>query len=169
MANIVLIGFMGAGKTTYGKWLAKQKNMVFLDTDEMIVEKKGMSINDIFSKYGEAYFRDLETKVLREIIESGADNIVLSVGGGLPVREENRRLMKSIGNVIYLKASIDTLCERLARDTTRPLLKGGDLRDKITGLMEKRQAIYEEAATRIIETDNCSEADVRAMILSNEV
>lgn len=156
MANIILIGFMGAGKTSFGKWLAKNKDMDFMDTDAVIEDEAGISINEIFDKHGEEYFRNLETGLMERFIDEGADNIVLSVGGGLPVREINRQLLKKLGNVVYLRASADTLCKRLEGDGTRPLLKGGDLRTRITGLMEKREKLYDDAATVYVDTDDRS-------------
>lgn len=151
--NIILIGFMGAGKTSFGKWLAKEKCMEFVDTDEMIVKSQGVSIPEIFEKQGEECFRDMETALIRKFVEEGRNNLVLSVGGGLPVRKQNRELLKELGLVIYLRATVDTLCERLRGDTGRPLLQGGDVRNRILTLMEKRAALYEDGAERIIDTD----------------
>lgn len=156
MANIILIGFMGAGKTTFGKWLAKRKSMDFLDTDEMIEKEQKTSINEIFAAQGESFFRTLETELLERLLEEGTDNVVLSAGGGLVMRECNRELVRRLGEVVYLRASVDTLCERLMGDTTRPLLAGGSLREKIEGLMEKRASVYEAVAGRSIDTDELS-------------
>jgi shikimate kinase len=152
--NIILIGFMGAGKTTFGKWLARTKNMQFLDTDAMIEDEEQMSIRDIFAQKGEGYFRDLETGLLERLIQERKEGIVLSVGGGLPVREKNRELLGRLGTVVYLRASVDTLCMRLQGDTTRPLLQGGNVRERILGLMEKRESLYEAASEQIINTDH---------------
>lgn len=160
MANIILIGFMGAGKTTFGKWLARQKAMDFLDTDEMIETEQNMSINKIFEKKGEAYFRELETALLERLLWEKLDNVVLSAGGGLVMREQNRELAARLGEVVYLKASVDTLCSRLTGDTARPLLAGGSMREKIEGLMEKRESVYEAAAARCIDTDGLSFEDI---------
>lgn len=149
--NYVLIGFMGSGKTSFGKWLCKKTGRKFIDTDEEIVREQQRSINDIFATDGEEYFRKLETELLKELIFS--ENCVISMGGGTPVSENNRPLLKELGQVIYLRTSVDTLCERLKKDTTRPLLAGGDIREKITGLMGKRESIYEARADLIIDTD----------------
>lgn len=156
MANIILIGFMGAGKTSFGKWLAKNKEMKFTDTDAVIEAEEGISINEIFEKYGEEYFRNLETDLIERFLNEGSDNMVLSAGGGLAVRDVNRRLLKKLGNVVYLRATVDTLCKRLEGDGTRPLLKGGSLRQRITGLMEKRELLYEDAAAVCVDTDDMS-------------
>lgn len=94
--NIILIGFMGCGKTTFGTWIAKNKKMDFCDTDALIVEKEKKSINDIFSENGEPYFRELETEIVKDLIKS-RHNTVVSVGGGLPLKPENRELLKKTG------------------------------------------------------------------------
>ena len=187
---VFLIGFMGSGKTTVGRMLARILGRTFLDTDEMIVQDQQMPITQIFEKYGEPYFRDLETGLLRKlekdlqetgrqettIRETGREETgrqepdlqeagrqetdpsgyVISVGGGLPLREENRIIMKRIGIVIYLKASPDTLVERLKGDTSRPLLQGGNMREKILSLMEKRDSFYTQAAQIQLFTDEMS-------------
>ena len=100
--NIILIGFMGCGKTTFGTWIAKNKKMDFCDTDALIVEKEKKSINDIFSENGEPYFRELETEIVKDLIKS-RHNTVVSVGGGLPLKPENRELLKKLGTVVYLQ------------------------------------------------------------------
>lgn len=154
MNNIVLIGFMGSGKTTLGQWMSQVVNLAFVDTDEYIEKKTQRRIKDIFAEEGENYFRDLETHVLREL--SGRKDTVISVGGGLPVREINRALMRELGMVVYLRASKETLIKRLSGDTTRPLLAGDNLEDKIDKLMAARKEIYLDAADIIIDTDDKS-------------
>lgn len=152
MSNIILIGFMGCGKTTFGTWIAKNKQMAFCDTDEYIVRKENMSINDIFKEKGEPYFRNLETEVIKELTGT-LDNAVISVGGGLPLKEENRVLLKKLGKVVYLRASVEELTRRLAHDTTRPLLAGGNVKEKITKLMETRLTYYLAAADVVVDTE----------------
>jgi len=166
LSNIILIGFMGSGKTTFGKWLAGSWNMSFCDTDELIETKEGRTINDIFSKEGEEYFRDLETEMIKALIDERVDrtlqdialaeSAVISVGGGLPVRPENRELMRRLGICVYLRTSKEELVRRLQSDTTRPLLAGGRLEKKISSLMAERKDIYESAADVILDTDNMS-------------
>ncbi len=152
--NIILIGFMGCGKTTCGKWIANNKPFDFIDTDQYIVDKERRSINEIFDHEGEPYFRRLETIVLKELLVSkDVRQKVFSVGGGLPITKENRPLLKQLGYVVYLRTSIDELVKRLNKDTQRPLLAGGNVRDKIISLMEKRKDIYEQIADKIIDTD----------------
>lgn len=151
--NIILIGFMGSGKTTFGKWISKNKNMDFIDTDELIEEKEHRTINEIFEKDGEKYFRDLETSTIKELSKS-LNNTVISVGGGLAVKEENVRILKSMGKIVYLETSKAELMKRLANDTNRPLLKGSNLSDKIDDLMARREDIYRNAATVIVNTND---------------
>lgn len=149
--SIVLIGFMGSGKTTLGKWIAREHGYTFLDTDDMIEEGQQRSINDIFAKEGEEYFRDLETDMIRSLADRD-DKVVISVGGGLPVREVNRELMRHVGKVVYLRTSVDELEKRLKGDTKRPLLAGGNVREKIISLMDKREALYLDAADIVVDT-----------------
>ncbi len=149
--SIVLIGFMGSGKTTLGRWIAREHGYTFLDTDDMIELKQQRSINDIFASEGEEYFRDLETDMIKSLADRD-DKVVISVGGGLPVREVNRKLMRRAGKVVYLRTSVDELEKRLKGDTKRPLLAGGNVREKIIALMDKREALYLDAADVVVDT-----------------
>ena len=152
MENIILIGFMGCGKTTIGIKLSYRMRRPMLDTDKLIEKDEGRTISEIFEADGESYFRDLETKCLKKLIKT-TNNHIISVGGGLPVREENHALLKELGTVVYLRASALTIYERLKHDKTRPLLQGENPQLKIRELMEKRSAIYEKAADVIIDVD----------------
>ncbi len=149
--SIVLIGFMGSGKTTLGRWIAREHGYTFLDTDDMIELKQQRSINDIFASEGEEYFRNLETDMIKSLADRD-DKVVISVGGGLPVREVNRKLMRRAGKVVYLRTSVDELEKRLKGDTKRPLLAGGNVREKIIALMDKREALYLDAADVVVDT-----------------
>lgn len=155
MGNVVLIGFMGCGKSSVAVKLSYRLKRQMTDTDRLIEKKQGKSIREIFEQDGEEAFRQMETQTLQELKET-AKNQVISVGGGTPEREENRTLMKEIGKVVYLRAKAETLYERLKKDTNRPLLQGGDedLKTKIQGLLEKRSSAYEEAADLIIDVDD---------------
>ncbi len=150
--SVVLIGFMGAGKTSLGKAAARTLHIPFLDTDDMIEQAEGMSINEIFAKKGEAYFREAETRTLQELADR-PDRFVLSVGGGMPLREENRPLLRKAGCVIYLNPGIDALEERLRYDTQRPLLRQGEgtLYEKIERILQVRDPLYREAADVMID------------------
>jgi len=164
MINVVLIGFMGSGKTSCGMAYARLAGVGFADTDEMIETQQGMSVSDIFRKHGEAYFRNLETELVKSL--EGKSLGVLSVGGGLAVTPGNGDLLKKIGRVVYLKATKDCLVKRLENDTTRPLLAGGNLEDKITELMSLREDAYMSAADVVINTDGLSVDEVAEKIYS---
>jgi shikimate kinase len=156
--RIVLIGFMGCGKTTVGKNLAQKKDSLFIDTDHWIEKKENKSISDIFEQYGEDYFRRLETKCL-QILGENKNKMVLSTGGGMVLRKENILLMQKIGPIIYLKTSPEVLLQRLDSDTTRPLLQGLETEaklKKIKDILKVRTEIYETAADIIIHTDHKS-------------
>lgn len=159
--NIILIGYMGCGKSTVGKALASRNQQIFLDTDVCIEQQEGCAISNIFAQKGEGYFRDLEAKLLQKMVEENANTLekerenvrVISVGGGLPLREENRVLLRQLGTVIYLKAKPDTIYERLKGDTTRPLLQTENPREKIKEMLESREGKYQAAAHNIMEVD----------------
>jgi shikimate kinase len=163
MDNIILIGFMGAGKTTVGKTLAKNHHMTFVDTDERIVQEQGRSISEIFEKEGEPFFRDLETDLLSRML-TDTHQSVISVGGGMPVREENRRLLRQLGCVVYLVTSKETILGRVKGDKSRPLLKGGDLESKVERLMRERESLYRQASHLDIQTDGRSVRRVAQII-----
>ena len=153
--NIILIGFMGAGKSSLGRAVSKILHVPLLDTDDLIVHSEGMSINEIFAVKGEEYFRSLETQTIRSLAQR-EDRFVLSVGGGLPLRAENRPLLHQAGCVIYLKVGIETLKERLSRDTKRPILHQGEgtLEEKIRRILSEREPLYLEAADVVFVNDN---------------
>lgn len=164
--KIVLIGYMGAGKTTIGKEIAKRYDYEFLDTDEMIVERAGMSIADIFAKHGEPYFREIESNVLNDILNMKG-NVVISTGGGLPLKENNRKIIKNIGRVFYLQASADIIYDRVKGDTARPLLQCDNPYAKICQMLNDREPIYLEAMDVVINTDNQKLDSIIADIMGN--
>ena len=152
MKNYILIGFMGAGKTTVGKLLAKEKGMDFVDTDERIVSEQNRDIPDIFTEDGEAHFRDLETGLLVEM--QSHKNTVISCGGGAALREKNVVQMKKNGKVVLLTASPETVYERVKNSEGRPVLDGRKNVKGILELMEQRRDRYEAAADIVVNTDN---------------
>lgn len=162
--NIILIGFMGSGKTCVGKLLGEQLSYRFLDTDALIEQTEKETIPRIFSLMGEEYFRSLETKLLRSLQRS-LDQAILSTGGGLPLRKENAEILRRLGFVVFLKASVVTILTRLSGDLTRPLLQGEDKRDKVERLLYERTSIYEKTAHRIIVTDQKSPDEIAGMIM----
>lgn len=168
MGNIILIGFMGAGKTTVGRILARRLKIAFVDTDEQIEKEEGRAIRDIFAREGEACFRELETLQLKKLKKRKGDMIV-SVGGGLPVQKQNHPLLKELGTTIYLKADKETLARRLRGDTKRPLLQGGSPEEKIGQLMKEREPVYEQVADEILLTEGMSVNEVVEQILHNRM
>ena len=152
MGNVILIGFMGSGKTTVGLRLSYRLRRPVTDTDKEIEREEKRTISDIFAADGEDYFRDKETACLKKLLSSGSNQII-SVGGGLPLRKENRELMHELGQVFYLRASADTIYVRLKHDTTRPLLQGADPLNKIRTLLGERDACYMDAADVVIDVD----------------
>lgn len=150
--NYILIGYMGCGKSTIGKKLSAILNLKFFDTDAWIEGRQGMTISEIFATKGELFFRDLETEVLQELLEK-KETMVISVGGGLPVREENRRLLQQLGQVIYLKAMPETIYNRVKGDTSRPLLQTENPMEKIREMLGQREEKYQAAANRTLIVD----------------
>lgn len=151
MKNIFLIGFMGSGKSTVAEVLAKELSVPQVEMDERIVKEQGMPITEIFERYGEVHFRDIETDLVKRL--QSENGVVVSCGGGAVLREENRRLMKESGVIIWLTAQPETILERVKNSTNRPILNGHMNVEYIEALMEKRRACYEEAADYVIETD----------------
>ena len=149
--NIMLIGFMGTGKSTVATCLCKEYGMEIIEMDELIARREGMSIPDIFAKHGEEYFRDLETNLVIEI--QSETNKVVSCGGGVVLRERNVEEMKKSGCIVLLTAEPATILERVKDDDNRPLLRGNKNVEFISEMMEKRRAKYEAAADVVIHTD----------------
>lgn len=163
---MILTGFMGCGKSSMGIKLSYRMKMPLLDTDKMIEKKQGCTISEIFEKQGEETFRNLETECIRGISKQKG-TYVISAGGGLPVREENRQILKELGMVVYLRIRPETVYDRLKEDTTRPLLQGDSPMEKIRELMEKRKAFYEESADLIIDSDNLDTEEILSEIVKN--
>ena len=170
--NIVLIGFMGAGKSTISEFLKTAFAMDVIEMDQIIAEREGMSISDIFEVYGEQYFRDLETNLLIEM--QARTNVVISCGGGTPMRECNVVEMKKNGRVVLLTAKPETILDRVKDSHDRPLIENNKTVPFIAELMEKRREKYEAAADIVIETDGkdklqiCEELIHRLRQMDNE-
>ena len=156
--NIVLIGFMGAGKSTISEFLKTAFAMDVIEMDQIIAEREGMSISDIFEVYGEQYFRDLETNLLIEM--QSRTNVVISCGGGTPMRECNVVEMKKNGRVVLLTAKPETILDRVKDSHDRPLIENNKTVPFIAELMEKRREKYEAAADIVIETDGKDELQI---------
>lgn len=164
MSNVILVGYMGCGKTTVGKNLARDYNYMFIDSDEEIEKLQNRTISDIFASEGEAAFRDMETDYLKSLISQKVDGIVLSTGGGMPLREENRVLLQQLGEVIYLKAQPETVYQRIKGDTKRPLLQCEDPLQKIKDMIALRAPLYQQAADEVIEVDSYRQCEIAEMI-----
>lgn len=157
-SNIVLIGFMGTGKSTIAEFLKNTLNMEVVEMDQLIEQREGMSISKIFETHGEEYFRDLETNLLIEM--QSKSNVVISCGGGTPMRERNVAEMKKNGKVVLLTAKPETIFERVKDNHDRPLLENNKNVFYIEELLEKRRPKYEAAADFVIETDQKSAAEI---------
>lgn len=152
-ANIALIGFMGSGKTTIGRILAKSLDMKFIDIDRCISIKEKKTIPEIFAEYGEKYFRDLERSIIEE--ESRDNNIVISTGGGAIIDNVNIKNLKSTSFVVYLDCDVNTIYERVKRSKTRPLLTNSeDMLQTIQDLYDKRQTLYKISSDFSIKIDS---------------
>lgn len=143
MKNIVLIGFMGTGKTTIAMKLANELGLRYVSTDDLIEKREKRTINEIFTKSGEDYFRDVESAVVCEV--AGQDGLVIDTGGGVVIREENLANLKSTGVVICLTADEEAVMERTKKYKHRPLLNVEDPKLKIRTLLAKRAPLYAKA------------------------
>lgn len=160
--NIFLVGFMGAGKTTVGRILARKLGYRYCDADKVIETKAGKTVSDIFSAFGEEYFRDLESETLYSL--AGKTKQVIATGGGAVVREENREAMKKGGVTIYLKAPMSVIWERVRHSKTRPLLNVDDPFDAAEELLRKRAPFY-ETADITIDTENLTPEEAASEIM----
>ena len=147
--KIVLLGFMGSGKSTIGKLLSERLKVPFLDLDEEIVRKTGLSIPEIFSSSGEEKFREIEREVLIGLL-SKSESLIVSTGGGAPAYKDNMELINKNGTSIYLKADFEKLWERISKDGNRPLVAAG--KEKVRKLFERRIPFYERADI-VVRTD----------------
>ena len=163
--NIVLIGFMGSGKTTVGKALSEKCGREFLDTDALIEANEGRKISEIFAKEGEAHFRKLEYDVLNNLTE--AKDKIISTGGGIVTYPDNRGLLKKAGKVVYLMVKPETVVKRLEGDESRPLLKSDDKLSKVENLLSSRKEMYEDVADIIIDVDYLLVEEIVALIVKD--
>lgn len=162
-SNIFLVGPMGAGKTSAGRYLAKELNKDFYDSDEEIEKRTGVTLSWIFDLEGIEGYREREMKTIDEL--SSLSDIVLSTGGGCVETPEVREFLRQRGTVIYMEVSLDTQLARLKKDKKRPLLQGGNPQEVLIELWEKREPYYENIADFTVITDNRSVRDVCEDIL----
>jgi shikimate kinase len=159
MKNIVLIGMSGVGKSVKGRYLARHLGWDFFDTDKMVAEDVGMSIEEIFDRHGEAFFRDREKHALK--IAMDLENCVVSTGGGIILDADNVKLMKEKGVVFFLHGSIDLIALNIESSSiARPLLAGeGDIKDRIEKLYRGREALYYSSCHMAIHVDGMTGKD----------
>lgn len=162
--NIVLIGFMGSGKSAAGRVLARKLGRPLVDVDALIVQQTGRSISQIFAEEGEKYFRDLETEIIRQA--AVGENQVIACGGGAVLEKVNVERLKQSSVIVWLKASPESIIKRVTKGKdVRPLLKGKNSIQDIRNLMESRESLYEKAADIDIDTSEMSvEKVVEAII-----
>lgn len=165
---IVLIGLMGSGKSTVGKELSRRTGLPFLDMDAVIEEQVGMSIPDIFRDKGEAHFRALETALLRYIeqtVQSGSSANIVSTGGGVVLRPENRDILRRLGMTVWLNVDLPNLLSRTARAQNRPLLQVDDREAVLHRLLLERSPLYTQASHLRIDSSGMKASDVVNVIL----
>lgn len=148
--NLILVGMMGSGKTTMGRALARHFGKAFVDSDEEIIRRTGVTVSHIFDIEGEAGFRLRETAAIRDLV--GRDNTVLATGGGAVLAEENRTMLQQNGVVIYLKANVHELWQRTRHDRNRPLLQTGDPLEKLNELFRQRDPLYQQVADIVVQS-----------------
>jgi shikimate kinase len=148
--NLILVGMMGSGKTTVGRMLAKRLGKVFVDSDEEIIKRTGVTVPHIFDVEGEAGFRQRETAAIREL--TGHDNLVLATGGGAVLDEKNREMLQQNGVVVYLKASVHDLWQRTRHDRNRPLLQTDNRHARLTELFLQRDPLYRQVSDIVVQS-----------------
>lgn len=161
--NIFLIGFMGSGKSTIARMLARETGKTLIEMDETIEAEAGCTINQLFEEHGEDYFRNLESQLVYRIADEG--DTVVSCGGGVVLREENVLNMRKNGKIVYLCATAETIYLRVRHSTNRPLLNGNMNIEYIGNLMEKRLPAYEKAADIVIDVNGKEKGEIVAEIL----
>jgi len=162
--NIFLVGMMGAGKTTLGRALAQRLQLEFVDTDRVLVERTGVPVATIFEFEGEEGFRRRECAVISEL--AVRDGLVVATGGGAVLSEDNRRVMRDHGTVVYLRARLESLWERTRHDSSRPLLATPDPRAKLAELLDHRDPLYRDAAHIVVDTGAQSAASVVGKVIA---
>lgn len=165
--NIVLIGFMGCGKSTVGRELQHRLGYPLVDMDHEIEKRAGKPITRIFAEDGEDTFRDMETTLLRELARDTSAHRIVSTGGGVIGRPENRELLRQLGFVVWLQAPPDVILERTGRNRDRPLLHGDNPREKIATLLAVREPLYRETSHLHIDTSGLDSTELAAGILES--
>jgi shikimate kinase len=162
--NLVLIGFMGSGKSAVGRVVARRLRFRFVDTDALIVKEAGQPISAIFAEHGEEHFRNLETETLRSL--RNLRHTVIATGGGVVVKERNHAILRELGFVVWLAASEDVIFERVSRNSKRPLLQTANPRATITEMLAVRRPLYQAAAAWSLDTTTRSHANSAEAIIT---
>ena len=164
VSKIILVGMMGAGKTTIGKLLSNKLGYDFIDLDKIIEEKSGVKINTIFEIEGETGFRERELQVLNNSIEK--DKVIMSTGGGIVTNEKSRaQLIKHNALIIYLKANLGTLFSRLKNDNSRPILNVDNKEQMIEKILNEREPLYQDLADMVVDTTHMKTIDIVKLII----
>ncbi len=162
--SIVLIGMMGAGKSSVGRCLQLRTKLALVDIDDIVASHFGTSIPEIFSKYGEQVFREIETQALREM--APAKQTIIATGGGIVVRKENMDLLKQLGIVVWLDCNEETLFERARRSGNRPLLRAENPREAFARMLQARLPLYAKIAQIRVDTSMLTDEEVAVAIVS---
>ena len=163
--NIVLIGFMGCGKSTVGRELHQRLGYPLVDMDQVIEQRAGKPITAIFADEGEAAFREMESALLRELAADHTARRIISTGGGVVGREENRVLLRQLGYVVWLDAPLEVILERTGRNRQRPLLHTDDPAARISALLAERLPLYQESAHLKLDTAGLNSGELATGIL----
>jgi shikimate kinase len=170
--NVALTGFMGCGKTTYGRAAAERAGIAFFDLDDAVLEAHNAawpghqcsSLSEVFRDMGEGYFRNLETATLQELL-GGSEGVIIALGGGAVVREENRAVLRENCRLVWLRCSLDTCLENIEATYPRPLLQG-KTREQIEEMFAVREGIYSSVADAVIDTDALTFDQIADSIIS---
>jgi shikimate kinase len=162
--NLILVGFMGTGKSSIGRQVARRLGFQFLDTDQLIVEREGKAISEIFKALGEPAFRALETATLESI--EHLSRCVIATGGGIVLRPENREILRRLGFVVELTANPDIIFERVSRNDKRPLLQSENPRETMLALLAARAEAYHAAAQFTLDTSGISQPEAAALLVA---
>jgi len=165
--NIILIGFMGCGKSTVGRELKRMLGFSWIDTDSVIEQQAQCSITDIFAREGEEGFRDRETDVLRDLAAQQLRSTIISTGGGAILREENRALLRQLGYVVWLRANAETVYQRTRKNRDRPILQTQNPRAVIADLLQQREPMYRECSHLAIEVSGLNRTEIAVGIIES--
>ena len=156
--NIFIVGLMGSGKTSIGKLLAKRTGRLFIDIDNEIIKESDMTITEIFNKFGENHFRDLEHKILSKA--KSTENHVISTGGGIILKLENIKIMKNSGTIIFLDIDVETQLSRVRNKKNRPLLNSNNMVENLVNIKKDRDYIYKNISDYIISISGKNKSEI---------